>query len=201
MKRGLLLLLMMAASGLTTSLAAQSAMERATEKADGQTITEPAPSNALADEVTTALPSAPGDVVLTDGPTRQKYLAAMQRYYDYRADGYAYRSRVFEWQLLSSRAIFAIVLALVGAGMYFAAVQFRVAMQEASRRISKATTAGAAPVTADAAETKSTLATQIEVSAKGIIVNSSVLGVIILGLSLAFFYLYLVYVYPIHNVL
>ena len=44
------------------------------------------------------------------------------------------------------------------------------------------------------------LATHLELSAKGIVVNSSVLGVIILGLSLAFFYLYLVYVYPIQNV-
>ena len=44
------------------------------------------------------------------------------------------------------------------------------------------------------------LATQFEVSAKGIVINSSVLGVVILGLSLAFFYLYLVYVYPIQDV-
>ena len=46
-----------------------------------------------------------------------------------------------------------------------------------------------------------TLATQLEVSAKGIVVNSSVMGVIILALSLAFFYLYLVYIYPITDAL
>ena len=44
------------------------------------------------------------------------------------------------------------------------------------------------------------LATQLEVSAKGIVINSSVIGLIVLSLSLVFFYLYLVYVYPILNV-
>jgi hypothetical protein len=125
----------------------------------------------------------------------------MQRYYEYRADGYAYRSRVFEWQLLSSRAIFVVVLTLVGAGMYFAAVQFRVAMMHANRRPLKTPAQGSAANPGDVMDVKSTLATQIEVSAKGLVVNSSVLGVIILGLSLAFFYLYLVYVYPIQNVM
>ena len=142
-------------------------------------------------EASTAMPATPSDVVLADTTTRQKYLTAMQRYYEYRADGYAYRSRLFEWQLLSSRAIFVVVLALVGAGMYFAAVQFRAAMVGARQQAG-----GNAPSAAG----ETALATKLEVSAKGVVVNSSVLGVIILALSLAFFHLYLVYVYPIQNV-
>jgi hypothetical protein len=130
---------------------------------------------------------------MSDPATRAKYLAAMQRFYEYRANGYAYRSRVFEWQLLSSRVIFVIVLVLVIAGIYFAAAQFRVAMMAARRNLLN-------PPAADAAAGPNPLATQLEISAKGVVVNSSVLGVIILGLSLAFFYLYLVYVYPIQNV-
>jgi hypothetical protein len=144
-----------------------------------------------ADELKIAMPESPTDVVLGDPATRQRYLAAMQRYYEYRANGYAYRSRVFEWQLLSSRLIFLIVLVLVSCGMYFAWVQFRAALLATRRATVADVSAAAAP---------SPFATQLEVSAKGIIVNSSVLGVIILGLSLAFFYLYLVYVYPIQNV-
>ncbi len=121
----------------------------------------------------------------------------MQRYYEYRTDGYAYRRRVFEWQLLSSRAIFVVVLALVGCGIYFAAVQFHVALA-ALRHPRAREPAPPAP----AAEPTSAipLQTRLEVSAKGLAINSSVLGVIILALSLAFFYLYLLYVYPIHNV-
>jgi hypothetical protein len=42
--------------------------------------------------------------------------------------------------------------------------------------------------------------TTLEASATGIKLSSPVLGVIILALSLAFFYLYLVHVYPIEEI-
>jgi hypothetical protein len=152
-------------------------------------------SEASGASITSALPGSPSEVALADAVTRQKYLNAMQRFYDYRANGYDYRSRVFEWQLFSSRVIFLIVLVLVAAGVYFAAVQFHVALAAARR--GGVSVAGASEVDNAA---RGALQTQLEISAKGVIVNSSVLGVIILALSLAFFYLYLVYVYPIQNV-
>lgn len=173
----------------------QTPMDKATAKA-----AEAAPKDqsddalakkAGAAESSTAMPAAPSAVVLNDASTRQKYLTAMQRYYQYRADGYAYRSRVFEWQLFSSRVIFVIVFVLVGAGIYFAAVQFHATMLPVRRE---------AAIDAPDDSIRTTLTTQLEVSAKGVVVNSSVVGVIILTLSLAFFYLYLVYVYPIQNV-
>jgi hypothetical protein len=171
-----------------TAKAAEATPEKESEAAGSQT-------EAAATESTTAMPAAPGSVVLSDPVTRQKYLTAMQRYYEYRADGYAYRSRVFEWQLLSSRAIFIVVLLMVAAGMYFAAVQFQTAMV-AARRVAAAEAIAGAPPAGEPAG----LATRFEITAKGLVVNSSVLGVIILTLSIAFFYLYLVYVYPIQNV-
>lgn len=164
----------------------QTAMDKATASAAGAAQKEP-----RAGDASTAMPDLPSEAVLNDAGTRQKYLDAMQRYYEYRASGYAYRSRVFEWQLFSSRVIFVVVLLLVACGIYFAAVQFRASLG-AMRR---ATGAGAADAPAAIP-----LGTQLEVSAKGVVINSSVLGVIILGLSLAFFYLYLAYVYPIQNV-
>ena len=167
----------------------QTAMDTAIAKAAATTAT----TADRAAEQRIALPETPTDVILGDAATKQKYLEAMQRYYEYRASGYAYRSRVFEWQLLSSRVIFLVVLALVGAGMYFAAVQFHAALVGV-RASKKGAAAQAATVPA------LPLATQLEVSAKGVVVNSSVLGIVILALSLAFFYLYLVYVYPIVNV-
>jgi hypothetical protein len=169
---------------------AASRMDVAVSKADAAA-SKPAAESADSNPAMAAAPSA---VVLSDPGTRQKYLAAMQRYYEYRADGYAYRSRVFEWQLFSSRVIFGIVLMLVCAGIYFAAVQFRAAMLAARRELS-------APPSDGATATRSSpLDTKLEISATGLVVNSSVLGVIILALSLGFFYLYLVYVYPIQNV-
>lgn len=167
-------------SGLTAAgVAAESRMDQALQQVT------------VGKEANPALPDAAGDVAMSDPATRAQYLAAMRHFYEYRASGYAYRSRVFEWQLLSSRLIFLVVLLLVGAGIYFAAVQFHVAMLAARRDLvrTEGAAAGANP-----------LATHVEISEKGVVVNSSVLGVIITGLSLAFFYLYLVYVYPIQNV-
>lgn len=155
---------------------------------------------------TTALPEPPSEVAMSDANTRTKYLLALQSYYEYRTKGYEYRSRVFEWQLHSSRTIFVIVLLLVGAGIYFAAVQFHVALSTAKRGAKKTATKGGEGATAEAANVgdklgAAALSTQLEITAKGVIVNSSVMGVVILALSLAFFYLFLVYVYPIQNVI
>jgi hypothetical protein len=157
----------------------------------------------------TALPDSPSAVAMEDPATRQKYLDAVGRYYEYRLNGFEFRSRVFDWQLLSSRVIFVVVVLLVLAGIYFSAVQFHVALITARRTSERAAAAPSAPAAtaapSAAVEAKpappSPFATQLEISAKGIIVNSSVLGVIVLALSLAFFYFYLVYVYPIKDTL
>jgi len=94
-------------------------------------------------------------------------------YYEW---GVEHRKRVLWWQHMSTRAIFFVVLFLVGAGIYFAWVQFR-----------------AAPASGATSE--------LEISMQGVKVSSPILGVIILTLSLAFFYLYLIYVYPVQEVI
>jgi len=83
-----------------------------------------------------------------------------------------HRENVLKWQHLSTQIILFVVLILVGLGLYFAWVQFY--SGETNKEISK-----------------------VEISMSGIKVSSPILGVIILTLSLGFFYLYLVYVYPI----
>ena len=103
---------------------------------------------------------------------------ALAAYYQYRIDGYQHRARVFRWQLLSSRIIFVLVIFLVLVGVYFSWLQFRLAMK-------------AGPGAGAPAETT------FEASTSGFKVSSPVLGVIILAVSLAFFYLYLIHVYPI----
>jgi hypothetical protein len=123
-------------------------------------------------------PSAPPEW-LKDAATNQAFLDSAREYYVYKASGLRYRSRVFEWQLFSSRIIFTTVILLVASGIVFAAIQFRAGLKRPR-------------AAADA--------TQIDLSAGSIKVSSPVLGVIILVISLAFFYLYLVYVYPISEV-
>ncbi|SFB00241.1 hypothetical protein SAMN05421688_2263 [Poseidonocella pacifica] len=113
-------------------------------------------------------------------------MAAMQQslraYYEYRASGYDHRRRVFEWQLLSSKVIFFLVIGIVVAGLYFSWLQFA----EARRATD---------------EKRGSLETSFEAGTGGIKVSSPVLGIIILAISLAFFYLYLTHVYPITEVL
>lgn len=105
---------------------------------------------------------------------------ALQAYYDYRSDGFDHRRRVFAWQLFSSKAIFLLVIFLVTAGIYFSWLQFRQGLKGGEGSDSHTT---------------------LEATAGGIKLSSPVLGIIILTLSLLFFYLYLVHVYPIEEIL
>jgi hypothetical protein len=129
------------------------------------------------------MPVPPGSLAL-DEETHAAYLKSLRAYYNYRATGLEHRRSVFRWQLLSSKVIFAVVLLLVGLGMYFAAIQFKVDLKGNGKN----------------EKGGGGQATDIELSAKGIKVTSPVLGVVVLTLSLGFFYLYLVYVYPIEDI-
>jgi len=127
-----------------------------------------------------------------------KYSETMDAYYDYYTEGYRHRQRVFAWQLISSKVIFVLVTVLVFSGIYFAALQFHEGMRrraEASAKASASSTTAMGGKIADKPEAPEV--TKISASEHGIEVSSPVLGVIILVISLAFFYLYLLYVYPI----
>ena len=104
---------------------------------------------------------------------------AIKAYFQHTIESNRHQRNVFHWQLLSAKIIFSVVILLVAAGIYFAAVQFHHGLRSGK------------PAEQD---------TEFEASLKGIKVSSPVLGVIILTISLAFFYLYLVYVYPIEFV-
>ena len=111
-------------------------------------------------------------------------LVAMREYYEYVIADYHHTHKVFEWQLFSSYIIFTIVILLVVFGMLLSWLQFR---KTPSPRSSSGE--GNLPVS------------DITLSLKdGIHVSSPVLGILILVISLAFFYLYLVEVYPINIV-
>ncbi len=120
---------------------------------------------------------------ISDQTTREVCWQAYRASLGYYETGLAHRTRVFSWQHLSTRIIFFIVVGLVLVGIYFAWMQFRRDM-----------------VTGRQGSDVTNTAHEIELSASGIKVRSSVLGVIILALSLGFFYLYLVYVFPISEI-
>jgi hypothetical protein len=102
----------------------------------------------------------------------------------YQLFGLKHRQQVLAWNLTSSRIIFWSVILLVFAGIAFAGLQFYAALYKKG----------------GTSNSNTTLATELEANLKGFKVNSPVLGVIILLTSFLFFYLYLVYVYPITEV-
>ncbi len=118
-----------------------------------------------------------------DSIVNLRYQEAMRGYFQYRIFGYAHRQKVFKWQLLSSKIIFVIVITLVFAGIYFSYLQFRKALKE---------------IPAD--KIGNSLGGEGSLSKEGIRISSPVLGVIILFISLMFFYFYLLHVYPIEEI-
>jgi hypothetical protein len=131
--------------------------------------------------------ATPPDVICTDIQDEETIAgcwAAYQAYFSYYTAGFEHRRSVFDWQHLSTRIIFVVVIFLVAIGIFFAWVQFRQSMTGESKSGDKAV-----------------VTHEIEISTTSVRVSSPVLGVIILTLSLAFFYLYLVYVYPITELL
>lgn len=111
-------------------------------------------------------------VDIDDEVTKSLCWKAYRNGLNYYQFGLNHRQSVLEWQHLSTKIILFVVLTLVGMGLYFAWVQFQ----------------SGETLNAD---------NKIELSAEGLKVSSPVLGVIILALSIGFFYLYLVHVYPI----
>jgi hypothetical protein len=139
-------------------------------------------SQSLPDSIIT--PPTAAQLQLFDDTTLGIYQEALHAYYEYRVSGFQHRKEVFAWQLFSTKLIFWSVLFLVFSGICFSGIQF---YKSISREWPEGT---ASPESV----------TEFEASAKGIKVTSPVLGVIILVISLAFFYLYLVYVYPISEI-
>lgn len=119
---------------------------------------------------------------------RQRYFK--RQYDDYYTKSLKQRWDSFNWQYRSSRIIFWFVILIMVSGLFFASVQFYISYKIVKSTTNKLDRGGDSDPAKD----------EIEVSLSGIKVKSSVLGVIILVISIAFFYLYLVHIYPINPV-
>jgi len=117
-----------------------------------------------------------------DAESREALLERYRRLQQHHVTMLEHREDVLRWQLTANQISFWMVLVLVFTGLVFAGIQFRTAMQSTK------------------ASGEDTEAMQeVSLGAEGVTIRSSVLGVIILALSLAFFYLYLVYVFPVEE--
>lgn len=93
----------------------------------------------------------------------------------------ANRRKIIEQRQVTGNIIFAVVILMVLSGLLFSAVQFYTTLKSIQKKHKFADTS-------------------FKASLGGIEVSSSILGVIVLTISLAFFYLYLHSVYPIVSV-
>jgi hypothetical protein len=127
-----------------------------------------------------------------DSETRAKQQAALRAKYEYQAFSFAHAQRTFDFQYRSGRLIFWVVLLIVFAGLAFSAVQFYSGLHHPLDSRAK-------PDGKEAAAPEECVS-EFEATLQGIKLKSSVLGLIILAMSMVFFYLYLKYVYPISNI-
>ena len=116
--------------------------------------------------------------------TAQAAIAYEREWYDEQRAELKMRGDGFQWQLTSSKIVFGLVVLVVLAGLAFSATQFYVDLR-AKTRVAPTTTAAPADVTT------------LDVGLDHVKVASPILGVIILAISITFFYLYLKFVYPI----
>jgi|GEM_PF-5279652 len=97
---------------------------------------------------------------------------------DYLMKSLDHRQKVFSWQHTASIIIFFVVIIIVVAGLVLSVMHFYKDLHAAA-----GTEKG----------------TEIEVGPKGLKINSSIIGLLILALSIAFLYMYLIYVFPINE--
>ncbi|MDZ7651491.1 MAG: hypothetical protein U5L03_02420 [Burkholderiaceae bacterium] len=127
-------------------------------------------------------------------------LEAQARHLQWQRD---YERRGWEWHLLSTQLLFGVVLLIVAFGLYITYAQFR-RDYSGWQPPAAPDKAGTPTPTVDAAGTPAPrplpAATTLKLSPAGLEVTSQIVGLIVLALSLAFFFLYVKEVYPIREV-
>jgi hypothetical protein len=129
---------------------------------------------------------------ISDKSVHAACLSALEENFTYESERLKHRKWVFRFQLVATNISFVIVMAMIGFGLRFAHIQF-------SREFPRVSppTPGDPPVPPP---THVSPITDIEVSLARIKVSSSILGVVILGLAMGFFYLYIRFIFPIQGV-
>lgn len=137
------------------------------------------------------------DAAPAAAPLLKADLEAQARHLQWQRD---YERRGWEWHLLSTQLLFGVVLLIVAFGLYITYAQFR---RDYSGWQPPAAP-GTPPPAPEAAEAPAPrplpAATTLKLTPAGLEVTSQIVGLIVLALSLAFFFLYVKEVYPIREV-
>lgn len=158
-------------------------------------------------------PSVPPPGLCTDlaDEARQACARWQKAAYDHQAWMLKYREKAFDAHHFYTIIVFAIVCGMVLLGMYLSYKEFAIGASRRQKLIERLVQrmrrpAGDKPDDAKAAgdqdlsvEEKAAAATALEIGTSGVKLTSQVLGVIVLVVSMGFFYLYLKTVYPIQE--
>jgi hypothetical protein len=109
-----------------------------------------------------------------------------------------FERRIYEWQFVTSKLVFCLVIGMVLAGLYFSWMHFRATLRPSTvhGKVVASVKPRLPPADPDA-EPNVPAAEVTQFEAYGFKISTPVFGVVILALSLGFFYLYLQTVYPI----
>lgn len=116
-----------------------------------------------------------------DEQSRELVVERFRRYQVHQIEALEHRERLFRWQLRANQISFVVVLVLVSAGIVFSGIQFAHSLRAVPGESGEASVH------------------ELSISAQGVSVKSSVIGLIVLTISLGFFYLYLVHVFPLEE--
>ncbi len=124
---------------------------------------------------------------------------------DYAIWSLKHAEAAYEWQHISTIIIFFVVVFLVLAGVVFSWMQFKIARHHPMQSIATSVISAKANESSsedgnpsiETATAEKESVTEFSASPQGIKIASSAIGVVILVISMCFFYLYLAYVYPI----
>ena len=120
-------------------------------------------------------------------------------FYAYQSSNLEHRSKTFAWQLFASKIIFIIVMIIVLSGLVLSYLHFYKSLSPAG--VLPLKQVSPTDDTVQTEQMKQNLpVNEIEISLTGIKINSSIIGLIILVISIAFLYMYLIYVFPIKEV-
>jgi cytoskeletal protein RodZ len=124
-----------------------------------------------------------------------------------------YERRGWEWHLFSTQLLFCIVMGIVGFGLWITYQQFKrdytgqARVRKLLAKQSVASNAAADKSASSAAEpgtpelaTPSTSSSTIKIGPAGLEMTSQIVGLLVLALSVAFFYFYLKEVYPMREI-
>jgi hypothetical protein len=133
----------------------------------------------------------PHPLIEEELPETPKMLQARE---EYTVFTWKNRQDAFAWQSVSTKVIFMVVIIVVLAGLYLSWMQFNFA-HNVPLKVTTTSTEG--PAIAATSTNPGSDVNTIEVNTSGVKITSSVIGLIILTLSIVFFFLYLKFVYPI----